>query len=338
MRIFVFEYVTGGGCAGQPLPPFVGDGEAMWRALVGDLTALDGVEVITLRDARLAVPSRAGLDVIATGAADFAGHYRHCLEAADAVWPVAPESGGLLEGLSRDILAAGKRLLGSGPDAVAVAASKLATGRRLAAAGPWAVPTYDSPFHMHEDRPVVAKPDDGAGCQDTFRFAGLEAARAWAQAGGAGGQPFAFQYELAGEPLSLSLLCDGGRAQLLSVNRQHVTLEDGRFQAHGVTVNALADPDGVHAALAGRVARALPELWGYVGVDFMATPEGPRVLEINPRLTLSYAGLGEATGGNVAARVLALPAFSPCRGLRPVEVSGPWAGPLDADHGMKAAA
>jgi len=34
MKVFVFEFVTGGGYAGQALPDFLGDGELMWRALI----------------------------------------------------------------------------------------------------------------------------------------------------------------------------------------------------------------------------------------------------------------------------------------------------------------
>lgn len=308
MRIFAFEYVTGGGFAGQPLPDFLADGETMWQALVRDLTALPGLEVITLRDARLTMPDIPGLEAIATDAHRFNADYQHCLAAADAVWPVAPESGGLLEDLSREIIHAGKRLLGSGPDAVRVAASKHATYQRLLSTGLRQPRTFTSPFLMTEDRPVVAKPDDGAGCADTHYFDGLAALEAWVLAHG--GESHAYQYYVPGPALSLSLLCCDGQAQLLSVNRQHVEIRDGRFQAHGVTVNALEDTDGTYRRVARYIAEALPDLWGYVGVDLVAAEDGPRVLEINPRLTLSYAGLGQALGCNPAAFVLALPEFA----------------------------
>lgn len=321
MKIFVFEYVTGGGFAGQPMPDFLGDGEAMWQALVHDLTALDQVEVITLRDERLATPAMSGLQVVSTNPERFAADYRHCLDAADAVWPVAPESDGILERLSRDILRAGKRLLGSGPDAIRVAASKHATFQRLSAAGLRQARTYASPYLMTEDRPVVVKPDDGAGCTDTFLFPGLKDVEEWVLANG--GEHHAYQYFVPGPALSLSMLCCDGRAQLLSINRQHITVKAGRFQAHGVTVNALADPDGVYERLARHIAEALPDLWGYVGVDLIAAEDGPRVLEINPRLTLSYAGLGAATESNTAQRILALPGFTPCKSMHAVDVLPP---------------
>jgi predicted ATP-grasp superfamily ATP-dependent carboligase len=50
----------------------------------------------------------------------------------------------------------------------------------------------------------------------------------------------------------------------------------------------------------------VPGLWGYCGVDFIETPEGPVVVEINPRLTMSYVGLRDATGINPAELVLGM--------------------------------
>lgn len=314
MKVFVFEFVTGGGYAGQALPDFLDDGELMWRALIDDLIALPGMEVLTLRDARLAMPEQPGLTVVATDAARCRYDFTRCLDAADAAWMVAPESDGLLESLNRQVEAAGKRLLGCRPDAVRLAASKHATAARLAGAGVATVPTFATPDLL--TGAVVAKPDDGVGCEDTLLFADAAAAQAWHDT-----HPCAvrvFQPYVAGASLSLSLLCCDGQAQLLSVNRQHVGLAGDRFEFHGVTVNAVDDGDGRYAALAARVAAAIPGLWGYVGVDLIAGAFGPMVLEVNPRTTVSYAGLHAALDCNPAQRVLALPEMRACRGLRPI--------------------
>ena len=272
------------------------------------------MEVLTLRDARLAIPEQPGLTVVATDATRCRSDFMRCLDAADAAWMVAPESGGLLESLNRLVEAAGKWLLGCGPDAVHIAASKHATAARRAGAGVTTVPTFATPDLL--TGAVVAKPDDGVGCEDTLLFADAAAAQAWHDT-----PPRAmhvFQPYVAGESLSLSLLCCDGQAQLLSVNRQHVRLAGDHFEFHGVTVNALGDGDGRYAALAARVAAAIPGLWGYVGVDLIAGAFGPMVLEVNPRATVSYAGLRAALDCNPAQHVLALPEMRPCRGLRPV--------------------
>jgi predicted ATP-grasp superfamily ATP-dependent carboligase len=80
---------------------------------------------------------------------------------------------------------------------------------------------------------------------------------------------------------------------------------DGRFHLRGMHVNGLEHSDGL-AELGRAIARALPDLWGNVGVDLICTESGPRVLEINPRLTVSYAGLRAALQLNPAGLVLRL--------------------------------
>lgn len=314
MNVFVFEYVTGGGFAGQALPDFLADGELMWRALVDDLIAVPGVEVLTLRDARLDPVDLPGLRTRVTDAADFERDFQRCLQAADAVWLVAPESHHILEALSSEVLNAGKVLLGCRPEAVRIAASKLATARCLSEAGVAVVPTGQTEDLLRGR--VVIKPDDGVGCQDTLLCADAASAQAWCREHG--DVDWVFQPYVEGEALSLSLLCCAGRAQLLSVNRQQVELVNGRFQFHGVSVNALNDADDRYAALAASVAAAIPGLWGYVGIDLIASVDGPRVLEINPRVTVSYAGLRAALDCNPAQRVLSLPEMRPCHRLREV--------------------
>ena len=94
--------------------------------------------------------------------------------------------------------------------------------------------------------------------------------------------------------------------------------DSGRLRLAGLEVNALPDHNGRFQLLAHRIARALPSLWGYVGVDLINTSAGPVVLEINPRLTTSYCGLGPALGINVAQQVLAL--LDPSRPTEPAIV------------------
>ena len=314
MRVFVFEFVTGGGCAGRALPEFLPDAEAMWQALVGDLSAIAGVKVLTLRDDRLPDARLDNVEVLSTNASRFDRDYARCLAWADAVWPVAPEEAGRLEALNRGVMDAGKRLLGCRPDAVRIAASKYATARLLNRAGVKSVPTFASPLSLAKGA-AVAKPDKGAGCQTTRYFHDRFSAREWASAHTDAG--FVFQPYLSGESLSLSVLCSQSGSELLSVNRQDVRLENDRLSFHGVAVNALLDREGRYAHLAQRVTSVIPGLWGYVGIDLLETEAGPVILEVNPRVTVSYAGLRPWLGFNPAEKVLKLPAMECLRSLPP---------------------
>ena len=305
MRIFVYEHITGGGCLGEALPPSLAhEGELMLRALLDDLRDVAGTEVLIMRDPRLSVFDAALEVARPQSKAEARNLFRHCCISADAVWPVAPETNGALKRLSMEILDCGRILLGSLPEAIDIAASKTLTARTLAQAGVPAVATYRHPAQLPADiQEVVIKPDDGAGCQDTHRFGRADALDWWNKKSSAN---HVLQPYLHGDPRSLSLLCDSESAQLLSCNEQQISIEGSELRFVGVKVNAVHTNRDRYAQLARQIAGAIPGLWGYVGVDLIETNSGPVVLEINPRLTTSYAGLRQALGSNPAALVLAL--------------------------------
>lgn len=320
MRVFVYEDVTGGGFLNVALPAALArEGETMARALLADLVAIDGIEVFTSRDPRLS-----SLDLLVECViAEDQECFERCALSADAVWPIAPETGGRLEHLSRRVLALDRILLGSRPDAVRIAASKWRTSQALSAAQIRCIATFkldDVPDEPDDGDGWVVKPDDGAGCQETRLFTTRDAAIGWARVHAADGD-FVVQGFLPGEARSLSIICRDGAAAVLSCNRQRVAIRNGQIEFAGVEVDGIRDR-GEFADLASRIAAAIPGLWGYVGVDFVQTDQGAIVLEINPRLTTSYAGLSAALGRNVAAVVLDLPDLARTLPAPPTIASG----------------
>lgn len=318
MRIFVCEFVTGGGFAGAPIPAGLrAEGEMMLRALLADLAAVPGVRLRVCRDARLAAFS-VPAETVAVEADAFWDIMRAEIAAAEAFWPIAPESDGILLRLSA--MARGKILLGSSPEAVRLCTSKTATARHLAAHGvptaPALAPGIAAPHG------AIVKPDDGAGAEGVRFFADPAAALATAR----GTQGLIAQPFIAGAPESLSLLCNAGEATLLSCNRQIIARLGDEFHYRGFVVGGAEEKRALYTPLAAAIARAIPDLFGYVGVDLIAASSGPVVLEINPRLTTSYAALGEALGVNPAAMVLALAAGGvspPAVSARPVTLALP---------------
>lgn len=302
MRILVLEYITGGGLATESLPSELAHtGEVMVNAQLKDLA---GRPVKILRDRRLAPPADLGghqaVEILSVGEKDFDSSWRAALDWADAVWVTAPETGGILAHLSAQVLDAGKQLLGSHPQAVTVAGDKLITLGKLTQAGVACVPVWQlADFTGQVPAPWVVKPRDGVGCEGVTLvqdFADLDAfPRDWLL------QPF-----IAGESMSLSAIFASGRAVVLSGNRQVVREENTRFYLLGCEVNAFFDLDRRWQASCHRIATAIPGLWGYVGIDLISTAKEALVLEINPRLTLSYAGLSLALGESVGGWIVDL--------------------------------
>jgi predicted ATP-grasp superfamily ATP-dependent carboligase len=307
MRVFVFEYITGGGMLNSPLPPsLVEEGDIMLSALISDLAEIGGIEVYTTRDARLPelnLPVKCHrLDDME----DFAMVWQTCMDNADAVWPIAPEFSNVLLHISETVISHGKLLLNSPPHAVFTASSKLMTANCLADNGIPVVPTYalDGVVPSRSGSWVL-KPDDGVGCHgiricrdrdDLYQqFESLPKNSEYVI------QPF-----VHGTPTSLNILACRGEAYVLSVNHQRIAVTDNRFVLLGCLVNGQLNHRARYHRIGQEVAAALPDLWGIIGVDLIDTKQELQVLEVNPRITTSYAGLRESTGINPAAMVLDL--------------------------------
>ena len=274
----------------------------MLEALLSDLLELQGVELFTTRDPRLPPLVLPVKVEVLRSPDDIWGAWQRCIDESDAVWPIAPESGGMLEKFST--MAQSKKLLGCTPSTIRITASKRATALHLATHGVPVVPTYLSAEAPANDIAWVAKPDDGVGCEDTRRFIDYHALIAWLGEGRQGSH--VIQPWLEGEAASLSMICHDGKAQLLSCNHQLIDIADGSIHYRGSLLNGMASHWDKFDVIARQVASVLPGLVGYVGVDVIVSGDEVIVLEINPRLTTSYVGLHRAIGGNPAGLVLDL--------------------------------
>jgi predicted ATP-grasp superfamily ATP-dependent carboligase len=311
VRILLLEYVTGGGLTPTPsIASLIAEGRLMRDALLADLAETPGTTVRFMQHDSLNATAPSRRQPVQRVAVASERAFEDCWQAelarCDAVWPIAPETGGVLARLCRDAEAAGRVLLTAPAATVALTASKRSTIAALHQAGVPAVPTEaaDPASPPSLSFPLVVKPDDGAGCAG-IRILGTEAEwREWSTQTGTAG--WVVQPLVDGEHRSLSALFADGRAQLLSCNGQHLRMSKGNLELEACTVNLKGIDWDAAQQLAASVAAAIPTLWGYAGIDFIQTRRGPMVLEVNPRLTTSYVGLRPALGINVADRVIQL--------------------------------
>ncbi|BCM24933.1 ATP-grasp domain-containing protein [Methyloradius palustris] len=321
MKIFVCEFITGGGLYREALTVSLAlEGELMRDALLHDLSEIDYVQVLTTYDARLAMPNQAHKVIPISFRDDVWQSWHQCIAESDAVWIIAPETNGILAKLSEMVEQQYKKLLGCGLDSIKVATSKCATYQAFAAANIPTIPTYK--FSEFKDQQLgqcdgwVAKLDDGAGCEDSAYFKDSLKLVDWIEAGERTHSHIVQPYQ-EGTAASISMLCKDGKAWLLSCNSQKIELDRKHdttpFSYAGSSINGMAKYWQAFDTIAQQVATALPTLAGYVGIDLIVDNSGEHtedpaiyVLEINPRLTTSYVGLREATGVNVAALILQL--------------------------------
>ena len=276
----------------------------MLDAVLRDFGHLDDVQILTTCDQRLQAPKQAHHVLIVDVDQDVWALWQQCIASVDAVLIIAPETGGALEKLTHLAERLNKPVLGSAASAVKLAGDKWLSYQCFVAHG---IPTltsylaYDLPADMHGA--FVAKPRDGAGCDDMRYFADALSLKDWLPSRQ---HSHIVQPYQNGEAVSISLLCKHGQAYLLSGNRQYIKLEDQHFSYHGGLVNGMAHYAPALTQLAQKIAQAMPDLAGYVGVDLLIHQDAFFVIEVNPRLTTSYVALHQACGCNPAQLLLDL--------------------------------
>jgi len=147
----------------------------------------------------------------------------------------------------------------------------------------------------------LVKPVDGAGCADSYILTDQQDFEQMQSRKGR----YVIQPHIQGKKTSLSCLFKQGSGWLVCANLQQFDIIDQQYYLSKIIVNHHSDLS-VYQDLVDTIARALPELWGYVGIDLIETPEQLFVLEINPRLTTSFVGINAALGINVAENILQL--------------------------------
>ena len=295
---------------GQALPSsLLSEGRMMLQALLDELDGMPDVEIwlpLDERSGNIRLPKRSHV-ILVNESDDVQEVLRNLIHKCDAFWPTAPETEGVLAMLARLTLDREIRLLLSNPKTVDLCTDKWATYQCLKTNNIPVVETLKlSYMRFSPFTECVFKPIDGVGCEGNHIVEDAEEFRCVSDQLTAAGH-YIVQPYLKGRAVSLSCLFKQGKAWLLTYNEQLMSSENKSFKLLGCIVNRPnPDPEG-YIKLINNIAQALPDLWGYVGIDLIETAgAGPVVLEINPRLTTSYSGIRAATGINVAEQIFLL--------------------------------
>lgn len=311
MRIFLYEFVTGGGWyhvdSKPPQGSLLAEGKAMLESAAADFAAIPAARVVTFRDSRLPplrLPPNIEVRQISSSRREQTQFEELAHDAAVLV--IAPELNGYLLDRIRCVEDLGGRLLSPSREFVEIAGDKWQTHQRLIRGG---VPTPKSRL-QRSDRAwrartgvEVIKPVDGCGSLyvealapgDEFEWSGFPGSVALVQ-----------EY-CPGLATSVAVLCGPHANYGLPVCQQRLS-EDGEFRYLGGELPLTDALNFAAQKLALKALRTMPPTIGYVGVDLIlgAAKDGSQdyVIEINPRLTTSYVGLRALSNTNLAQAML----------------------------------
>lgn len=295
MRLLITEFICGGGLANHALPASLKqEGLMMLQALIADCSYIKDCEVLTTLDPRIQLANTNVEIVHVADSSDYIKQIQTIARNVDMTWVVAPESEGILASIMHSLELENSSVVNCSVDAIRIAGDKYNCANAMQAAGLPIIPSLAYTELNDYDGDVVVKPRFGAGGESLRICRNGKKAMTYIDEQ----EKWLVQPYIRGEHRSLSLLCWQGQAKILTCNIQQFSgLPEPRLSR--CIVNAfLATSELI--SLSEQIAKAFPELSGYVGVDYIETENGCVIVEINPRLTTSYIGLAKALRQNPA--------------------------------------
>tara|TARA_R110002096_G_scaffold125663_1_gene271584 strand:- start:61767 stop:62744 length:978 start_codon:yes stop_codon:yes gene_type:complete len=302
MRHFLLEFITGGGLAGQALSEsLIREGELMIRTLLNELIEAGFSDISLTRDKRFKLSDHTASQHIINESLEEKLH--ECINESDIAWLIAPETNDCLGKLAEVFITNGKVFIGSSPDAIRIAASKLQTSSLLQEAGVDVVETKN----INDEPPAsqtgwVIKPDDGVGGESCFFI--KDKSRLIEIIADKKCNNFVVQPFINGRHLSMSLLVFDEKVQLLACNVLYVAIENEVVRLSTIGVNECLYLKKEMMVLALKIIAEIEGFSGYIGVDMIEANNKLFVLEINPRFTTTYVGLSESLGINMTKKIL----------------------------------
>ena len=302
MHHFLFEFITGGGLSGQSLPgALLREGEIMIQTLSNELIEAGYTDISLTRDNRVkSSENKVEQHIIERSLEE---ELPELIKGSDISWLIAPETDDCLVTLAELFIKHGNVFIGSTPDAIRIATSKLLTSKILAEANINVVETkLLSEVLPSSQTGWIIKPDDGVGGESCYfinnknKLAEIIPEKE--------NYNFIIQPYIEGKHMSMSLLVFDNDVRLLACNEQYINIKDDSVYLTAIGVNECLLFKNEMMELAKKIVSEISGFAGYIGVDLIESGNELFVLDINPRFTTAYAGLSKSLGFNITAKIL----------------------------------
>jgi len=332
-KIFIFEFVSGGGFNQIEIPPSLFcEGYGMLRCIIADFKALN-FNISTLLDERIAFLSiYLDSDVITRVSPqdDYIKFFKDSIKDCEYCFIIAPEFSNILHDLTKIAKENDKKILSVGLEGIKLGTSKIKTFHFFKKMNVLTPQTFIIPFKnnfLNTDfiikkyhdlkRPIVIKPNDGVGAESIFYFENEGQISKFFQEYHEKidcSRNYILQEFIEGEDLSASLIGYSSdlkhqqtKPSILSINSQEINIKNkNRESEYFGGTTPVVEHEEIIADLSEILEKFnFPGLRRYHGLDFIRKKDKSiHFIEINPRLTTSYIGVRNIIDKNPVSIIL----------------------------------
>jgi len=332
-RIFIFEFVSGGGFNNIEIPlSLFCEGFAMLRSIIADFKDLN-FEIGTLLDNRIISLSqylKASYTIPVDINDNYIEKYKEQLTNCEYCFIIAPESSNTLYFLTEIAHNMKKNILSINLEGIKLSSSKFNIYKffksfNILTPLTFSIPTkknsLDLEFIIQKfdeiNKPIIIKPDDGVGAEFVNYFENKEQIIKFFQDSKKKidlSRRYILQEFVRGRDLSVSIIRTETfediiktNTIILSVNAQVIDIKHNGSESQYIGgYTPVEDHLKIKEQLHPIIEKLdLTAFKGYFGIDFIKKPDGTfNFIEINPRLTTSYIGIRNSVKFNPIELIL----------------------------------
>ncbi|MFX1573466.1 MAG: ATP-grasp domain-containing protein [Promethearchaeota archaeon] len=332
-RLFIFEYISGGGYSQIDIPiSLFCEGFGMLKSIITDFYRLD-FEISTILDYRIFLLSKylpTNIIKKVESKEKFIRKFKTLVKNSTHVFIIAPETSNILYNLTKIVKNYKKILLSTNLEGIKIGTSKINTHdffktNKLVTPRTYLIPYKKKNLYVEFiieklyklGTPIIIKPEDGVGAESIYYFETEDQIKAYFQQHKKFldiNRNYIIQQYVEGLDLSASLIGTHSSSNfsiesplILSINSQTVNFKNLNHTSEyfgGYT--PVKDAKNICFNLKNAIKFSnFSKFTGYFGIDFIKKGDFQLYfIEINPRLTTSYIGLRNVINQNPAKLIL----------------------------------
>jgi predicted ATP-grasp superfamily ATP-dependent carboligase len=299
--IFICEYVTGGGYINKKISKklFL-QAKSILKSLIVDFNKIPNLKIVYTWDYRFKKLKKIKNVECFEIKRSPLKKWNSIIKKSDIFFPIAPETENKLIELIR-LNKFKKKMLSNEINAIKISSSKYKTYKFLQKNS---IPTLKT-FNLKKNdlkiaKNWVAKPDDGAGCEENYIFSNKKNLFNFLNLH----KNFVVQPLVKGVSYSANVIPIKNKVFILNFNKQKISYEKKKMVFKGTKFIKRIPFETKIKENIRNIYKNLAGLNSFFGIDFIISNKKIFFLDINPRITTSYENISKNLKINAAKKIL----------------------------------
>ena len=112
------------------------------------------------------------------------------------------------------------------------------------------------------------------------------------------------QEYISGDSVSVSIICDDSFVNCISINSQEIRTENNKITYIGCVTPIEHEYKNELFQISERIIKSIPNLKGFVGIDYIINEDKIYFVEVNARITTPFIVLQKQCNDNLIEKII----------------------------------